>query len=233
MLRFILKQIWNQRRHNVWIFLEIIIAGVFLWYTANQTFVLTGARMLPKGYVEDQRYGILIGMKNPMNKNYDHSVAPEQMIDALLRMVSTVKDLPEVESFYLSSKFDSPNSMSFNGGQFFPDTTSIAEMKYHHAQWWNVYNKEGSDILKTLGLTDAYTGKEMKMSDKDGVCYISENLARNMFGDKNALNQKIYVDKQSVYTIKGVFDNVKTQELALPYALVLFCEKDKMGFPFR
>ena len=232
MLRFILKQIWNQRRHNVWIFLEIIIAGVFLWYTVNPAFILTGTRMLPKGYVEDQRYAIQIGMKNQMNKNYDQSVTPEQMIDALQRMVARVKNLPEVESFYLSSKFDSPNSGSFNGGQFFPDTTSIAEQKYNHAQWWDVYNKEGSDILKTLGFTDARTGKEMNMSDEDGICYISENIARNMFGDKDAVNQKIYVDKQSVYTIKGVYNNVKTEETGLPYALVIFCEKDKMGFPF-
>ena len=27
----IIKQIWNQRRMNGWIFIEIIIAGFFLW----------------------------------------------------------------------------------------------------------------------------------------------------------------------------------------------------------
>ena len=27
----IIKQIWNQRRMNSWIFIEIIIAGFFLW----------------------------------------------------------------------------------------------------------------------------------------------------------------------------------------------------------
>ncbi len=233
MIRLIIKQLWNQRIHNVWIFLEIIIAGVFLWYTVDPAFVLSGTRMQPKGYVEEQCYGIQIGMKNPMNKNYDKSVTPEQMIEALKRMVSVVKNLPEVESFYLSSKFNTPNGGSFNGVQFFPDTTSIAEMKYYHAQWWNVYNYDGSDILKTLRFTDARTGMEMTMQEGNNICYISDNVARNMFGDKDAVNQKLYVDRQEVYTIKGVYNNVKTEETGVPYAHVIFCEKDdKMGFPF-
>ena len=30
MIKIILKQIWNQRKQNVWIFLELLVAGTFL-----------------------------------------------------------------------------------------------------------------------------------------------------------------------------------------------------------
>ena len=45
----IIKQIWNQRRMNSWIFIEIIIAGFFLWTVIDPMYVLTVTHLKDKG----------------------------------------------------------------------------------------------------------------------------------------------------------------------------------------
>ena len=50
MLKNIIKQVWNQRRMNGWILLELIIAGFFLWTVIDPVYVLMVNHFTPKGY---------------------------------------------------------------------------------------------------------------------------------------------------------------------------------------
>ena len=45
----LLHQIWNQRRQNLWIFIELLIAGFFLWMVIDPIYVLTANRLIPQG----------------------------------------------------------------------------------------------------------------------------------------------------------------------------------------
>ena len=230
MIRLMFKQLWNQRRMNGWIFLEIILAGVFLWYTVDSAFVHTAVRMLPKGYTEESRYVIQLDGYMDNHGNFDPSVTLEQRFDAIRRMMTVVRNLPEVESYYIAWQSMRPNSLSWSGAQFFPDTASVAENKYQHAQWFDVYEGEGSDFLYTLGCTDARTGEEMKMGKGASLskhCYLSETFARNMFGDADPIGQRVYVNKNrdESYVVQGVFKDIKTRDFQLPYCLIVQCTR--------
>ncbi len=232
MIRLIFKQLWNQRKMNTWIFLEIVIAGVFLWYTVDTAFVTEAVKLIPNGYEEEGMYQVELDGYRPNHKLFDKEVMnKEHRIETLQRMMVQVRTLPEVQSFYLASRATHPNNTSWSGGQFFPDTLSMAEHKYQHAQWYEVYDGEGSDFLQTMGLKDAQTGEELSMMKEEQIpnrCYISEDFAKNMFGIVNPIHQKVYENRQTVYTVKGVFERVKTIEFKLPYALIVKCTQDML-----
>ena len=40
MIKTIFKQIWNQRKMNLWIFLELLAVSVFLWLVLDPVYVL-------------------------------------------------------------------------------------------------------------------------------------------------------------------------------------------------
>ena len=61
MITKIIKQIWNQRRMNSWIFIEVIIASFFLWTVIDPMYVLMVNHFEPKGYEEDGRYVLQLG----------------------------------------------------------------------------------------------------------------------------------------------------------------------------
>ncbi len=230
MIKLIFKQLWNQRKMNTWIFLEIVVAGVFLWYTVDTAFVTTAVNLIPNGYEEEGMYQIELDGYRPNHKLYDKEVATkEHRVETLQRMMDQIHNIPEVQSFYLASRASHPNSLSWSGGQFFPDTLSMAEQKYQHAQWYEVYDGGESDFLSTMGLKDARTGESLSMANGEQIpnrCYISEDFAKNLFGSVNPINQKVYEDEQRLYTVKGIFEQVKTVESSLPYALIVICTQE-------
>ena len=50
MIKSILTQIWNQRRLNGWIFAELLIVFVLLWYCLDMLYAFAYAERQPKGY---------------------------------------------------------------------------------------------------------------------------------------------------------------------------------------
>ena len=50
MLQTILHQLWNQRRQNVWIFLELLVVSFFLWTVIDPIYVLTANHAIDRGY---------------------------------------------------------------------------------------------------------------------------------------------------------------------------------------
>lgn len=55
MLKIIWNQIWNQRRMNGWIFLELLITSFFLWIVLDPICVLTSTKNIDPGYEAEGR----------------------------------------------------------------------------------------------------------------------------------------------------------------------------------
>lgn len=62
MNRIILHQFWNRRRRNIWIFLELLLAGYFLWMVLDPICVLTADRMISRGYNPEGIYRLNLGI---------------------------------------------------------------------------------------------------------------------------------------------------------------------------
>ena len=221
MITKIIKQIWNQRRMNSWIFIEVIIAGFFLWTVIDPMYVLMTNHFEPKGYEEDGRYVLQLGAYGQSHGKRDTTVTNEQRKEAFLRIAQMVKDQPEVDSYYICLNRSLPNEGSWSGGQLYPDTASIAEKKYVHTQRFYFYNSEGSDMFRTLGIKDANTGKEMKVSDKGTGWYVSEEFAKKMYGTTQAVGKKIFFRKGAPVVIDGVFKDIKTRDFEASYPLTI------------
>ena len=221
MITKIIKQIWNQRRMNGWIFIEVIIAGFFLWTVIDPMYVLMTNHFEPKGYKEDGRYVLQLGAYGQSHGKRDTTVTNEQRKEAFLRIAQMVKEQPEVDSYYICLNRSLPNEGSYNGGQFYADTASIAEKKSIHAQQFHFYADTEGDMFHTLGMIDAYTGKEMKRTSKEGMLYVSELFAQKMFGTTQAVGKKVYLWNKQDAEINGVFKDMKTRDFHGTYPLII------------
>ena len=56
MIKTILKQIWNQRKMNLWIFLELLAVSLFLWLVLDPVYVLNVNKQTARGYESEGRY---------------------------------------------------------------------------------------------------------------------------------------------------------------------------------
>lgn len=49
-----IKNLWNNRRANVWIFIELVIISIVTWIIADPVAVAVSDSMLPTGYDNDR-----------------------------------------------------------------------------------------------------------------------------------------------------------------------------------
>ena len=222
MITKILKQVWNQRRTNGWIFLEVIIAGFFLWTVIDPVYVLTINYLEDKGYEEKGRYILQLGSYGQNHGKRDTTITKEERGEAFMRIAKLVKEQPEVDSYYICLFQSLPNAGSWSGGQFFPDTASIAEEKYIHAQQFFFNPTLDSDMFRTLGMIDANTGKEMRRTGEKAECYVSELFAQKMFGTTQVVGQKVYTHNDRSWEIMGVFQDMKTRDFHATYPLIVY-----------
>ena len=229
MITKILKQVWNQRRTNGWIFLEVIIAGFFLWTVIDPVYVLMVNSLEDKGYEEKGRYVLQLGSYGASHGMRDTTVTNDMRKEAFYRFFQLIREQPEVESAYVSLHSSMPNAMSWSGGQFFPDTLSMKEEKYTHAQQYQILAAEGCDIFRTLGIKDVRTGKELAMPEDAAtrnLCFVSELFAQKMFGTTQVVGQKVYSYGEQQWEIGGVFQDMKTRDYHASYPLIIFFAKD-------
>ena len=180
---------------NGWIFIEIIIAGFFLWTVIDPMYVLMVNRFEPKGYEEEGRYVLNLGAYGNNHGMRDTTVTNNMRKEAFYRFIQLIQEQPEVESAYVSLYSSMPNSMSWSGGEYKPDTLSTAEEKITHTQNYYILGAEGCDIFRTLGIKDVHTGKELALPEDASarnLCFISKQFALKMFGTTQAVGEKIF-----------------------------------------
>ena len=222
MITKILKQMWNQRGTNAWIFLELVIAGFFLWTVVDPVYVLTVRHFMPKGYEEEGRYILNVGAYMPGHGLCDTTLTADQVKEAYLRLVRLVKDCPEVESVCIVNNASFPNSGSWSGNQFYPDTASVSADRHVHVQHYETFVDEGSDIFRTYGIKDVHTGEDLILPEDAYAkvrCYLSEHLALQLFGTTDVKGKKVYDSKRQDFEVGGVFKDIKHRDYENYYNL--------------
>ena len=71
MIKTIFKQIWNQRKMNLWIFLELLAVSFFLWLVLDPVYVLNVNKQTKRGYESEGRYVLDLSRYSKGHGDYD------------------------------------------------------------------------------------------------------------------------------------------------------------------
>ena len=228
MLKIIWNQIWNQRRMNGWIFLELLVTSFFLWIVLDPICVLTSTKNIEPGYEAKGRYVVRLAMYEQTHGKFDaEAEANDSMkVEHYNRVAHIIRDLPEVESLAIPRQLCFPGSTNWSGARLYRDTADVAKKNYGHMQWYSFV--KGTNPFITYGMKDALTdGPVNIIQEKEGI-YISENLAFELYGTKDARGKVLYqsADLNSGLEVLGVFADYKHFDYTQPYALAIYFEKE-------
>jgi len=87
MWKQIFSQIWNQRRANAWLWIELSIVTVLLWYGVDLVYNYEGAARQPKGYDTSCVFDLTVGTK-PLEVIND---ADNRQVDLLHSRISRLQ----------------------------------------------------------------------------------------------------------------------------------------------
>lgn len=214
MLQTILHQLWNQRRQNGWIFLELLVVSFFLWTVIDPIYVLTANRAIDRGYNPEGLYVVNIGMYDETNGNFDPDMASDSMnLVAYTRLARIVREQPEVECWAISGNQSFPCSSSWSGTQIYADTASLHKREgFVHAQSYCFVATDGSNMLHTYGMKDVRTGGDIRLPEQvEDKAFISERLAQRLFGTADAVGKKVYQGEDAL-EVAGVFRDFKHRD---------------------
>lgn len=220
MLKIVLKQIWNQRKQNVWIFLELLAAGTFLWIILDSLCINYADSALPRGWDDKDVYKVDIKKYSKNNVRYKAEIDSAKLcFDHYMQMFSTLSGMPEIENYAFS--WDYPNSGSTMTEFVMCDSAGTAHGMKFTPICNTVYQYGESDYFKVFGLKDALTGEVMSMPSDAGtrkLVYISENLAKSLYGTSDVAGRKVWVggDNKKDFEIGGVFKIYKARDMIQP-----------------
>ena len=104
MLRMIFIQLWNERKMNMLIYLELVIVSVFLWYAADALFVNYKGYSRPLGFDISHVYHVELATVPQNSTDYDTSAVHNQCGAAdFLTLRDRLAHHPKVEDVCFTS----------------------------------------------------------------------------------------------------------------------------------
>ena len=224
MIRTILNQLWNSRRQNGWIFIELVIVSYFLWTVIDPIYVLTADRAIPRGYDPKGVYVLTFSQYDRDYGKYDSlSAKPDVIKDQYLHNLRVVRQCPEIESFAFAMYGSFPNYGGYNGMMIRHDTIKV------HARQYSFSTLDGSNLPAVYKMQDAITGGQLKVPADCGVqkrVFISERLAHKVFGTIQVVGRVLDDTNNDFGTIAGVFKDFKECDTKQPEMLCIRTEPD-------
>lgn len=213
MWRQILTQIWNQRRANAWVWAELLVVTVLLWYGIDVIYNYEGAALHPKGYDTSCVFDLKVENK------------PVEIIDSLdnvnagedfAYLYNLIREYPGVEeACYYYGSIPYSNEDMHEGYATHQDSTRVVGccIRYVSASYFKVFR-----LKPTYGQLDE---QKWRQSEYPMPAFMSEDLADSLFHTTgaDALGQTCfnpyllnYSQKETNYRVMGVLPRHKLDD---------------------
>lgn len=224
----LLKQVWNERRSNGWLWAELLIVFVVLWYVVDWTYVTARTYYEPVGFDITDTYYLELSLKNNKSDSYIPKDKKSTTLGQdITELTSRLRRLPEVEAVSVSANAR-PYIGSNSGMMLHIDT--IVRNPLRRAMtpdFFQVFRYQSADGRGYQPLVQAL---------KNGNVVVSENLWPDDFkGDHTLLGREVVNvdDSTEVYKIGGVSTKVRYNDFwpnySDRYIAIAFPEKEMAG----
>lgn len=192
MLKIILKNLWNRRRQNAWIFAELIIVTILTWVILDSTIIGLYNLNQPAGYDVDRLVRISIDSYPRESKRFDWDhMLPDVTAKDQEILIEKMRQLPEVEmvirdlspingNSYIIRPLNTNNPAidTIAGNSFY--LRQIQGEKYCSAYGFEA--AEGSPSIEEI--------ESMMPGENDFV--ITESIDRTYWPDRRGVNDKYF-----------------------------------------
>jgi len=205
MIKHILKIIWNERKSNAWILLELTLVFCVLWFCTDYLYFNLKRYMEPKGFDIEHTYRIGINMKDEGRQTVASGTDEEKdaMLQNLWTIYDRIKKYPATEnvSYSRAAILYTGNARCSN---YFVDSTQIFS-------WIKAVTPEFFDVFKINIISGSSFNETNSVVDNNVIISGDRN---DMFGTKKANEVKeiqngINTTKDNVI---GVANKVKRDE---------------------
>lgn len=218
-----MKNVWNRRRRNAWLTIEMTIVAVITWVVIDPVVVLLYSKHLPLGYDADRLVVMNVVTKAKELPDYDANANDSASVAMNnLRIADLVEALPEVERVTPLHSMNYVNSKQIQNGEFF-----VGDRKCQ-AVTLNFFAGDG--YLQTYGFEAVEGSPDVAELDETNYgmndILITENVAKALGLGKHPQDWKLdgfyYYRMDTVhFRVRGILKDICHRRSELPYPVVL------------
>lgn len=210
MLRQIIKLLWNNRRRNLWIMLEMVVITIVSWIVIDPIFVLNYNRSIPDGYDADGLYRLQV-----MRNSEDTISNP---VDSYEQVMAKLRNHPYIDAATCVLRGAYPSSPGNNSHYIMLDTTKIRTTYipfFRNSGFFRTWHFRSS--------VDGTWETLENMEIPDNGIILSEDAATLLPGGRNVVGKTVsepYGDSLT-YRVTALMQPVKMRNGMQPYAVRL------------
>ena len=221
MINHILKQIWNQRKSNSWLFGELLLVAVCLWYIVDFLLVTLYAFNAPMGFDIDHTYKLQFSAREEGAEGYlspeEHpAVVGEDLWDAMNRL----RLHAGVEAVTLS-RFGVPYNEIINHMSLGRDTVvekTACRIYYVTPEYFDVYR------IPAAPGSNRQPGEDLTANS----LVLTKDAADKIFEGQDVLGKMVYSgDNTRSIKVGAICGTVRDSEFKRPRPNVYLCMEER------
>lgn len=187
MIKHLLKIIWNERSHNIGIWVELFLVSLFLWYITDYLYVTISEYNRPMGFDIENTYKIQLGMLSDKNNDFLKDESINDDVARLKTILERIKYNSMIEAASISIN-SSPYMGGYSAQHLYRDTlqSDIALRRMVTPDFFKVFRYKSKS-----GSTDEL----VKALERDELV-ISEDVEKSFFKNgESAVGKEISLEK--------------------------------------
>ena len=215
MLHHIFRNLWNSRKRNVWILLELIVIAIVCWMVIDPLFVIFYNKSIPDGYEADGLYRLQLSVVPS-----DEEIRPEDFRKLMERLRS--HEQIESATYVVNNHYPCSRGNSFNNLTLDTMSVRVAFMDFvPHTDFFQTWRIRSVKDGTWESLENAeYTVNSILMTSDAAAC---------LSPDKDLTGGVVYARDSVPLKVTALIQPVKMKSCMQPYYLRLNARTD--GIP--
>lgn len=216
MLLHILKLIKTQRRSNTWVFIELLVVFVLLWYAVDRMMMNRITQAQPMEYSFENVYKVTLAVRPSSSASFiAYEKGSQGAGEDFMRIIRQLEAHPDVQVVGMANEASMPYTYMSNSDTYFQEKDSL----FRNALDFNV--TPGYFRVFDIHTADGGSSDELAAAIQEGIL-ISEPMAMECFGSAKVDGQELLIlqDDTLRFRVKGVTGGVKREEFSQPPSIV-------------
>lgn len=214
MWRAIIRQMWKQRKLNLWVMTGLVLITVVIWFIIDPLFVLCYNRwIVSDGFNADNLYVLSLRQYPEDSDFYVEESDVTEVSDDFHRILNLLKQQPEVDSYAVVNEDGYPFCDWYNIRKIH---TSKEDTIGIEVQFLNYYSE--GNYFRTFQIRSAIDGSIPQQTEQ-GMVYVTKDMEELFLGERLIGKELIDFNEES-YRVVGIVNDMKVSTYELPGALI-------------
>jgi len=225
MFKHILKLIKAQRKSNAWVFLELLIVFILLWWSVDNCLMQGITAFQPEGFSVDNVCKVTLAVRPHTSASYiTYDEGSEEVGKNFLRIVDRLRMHPDVEAVTFCNQQSAPFTYSNNYNTYWNDTiSSVGGLNY----------TVSPDYFRGFDIHTADGGSPERLAEALSTGWVvSETLAKELVPDGQLKGKRLAFNKgdSTTYRIDGITAPIKKQGFDQPRVIGFMAMTEKEAY---